>query len=499
MSSLSITGVVATLAIAGWLLRRYLPKLGAITISLAIGIVLLAFSLKYGKNTSLASFTEGSALYRTIFVFISICAFGFFDQGRWRGTKDRYQYFFAFVLGTLVTWILIAFKRSFFEGGLSGDAFFMALGMVCVVIGWKFLFGPWSASIKATVLGTFLFWVIYAILRFKTQDELIATGLATIVAIIPVIIWCRLFLSYHRERFSVVILAFFAGMLSTVPILFYSELMRRGIELNFFVFKIVPLNYSTTAQSFVSGSLRETGTTSIVLVTLVTYLMVGVIEEISKYWVLRHSSKQFFRSIDDALQLSIVVAIGFAFAENLINPTYFVGFVQDYLLRPPTPEWGPFIGSVVGRSVLTNMVHILSTGIIGYYFGLAFFASPLLRQQFMEGKVHPVVQAFHRMLNLKSEDIYSRTQMMLGLFFAIVVHGLFDFTVSLSEVLPGRPDTVGALLGQSPDTFLSAISLVLLPAILYIVGGFWLLVTLFEHKENMKEFGAIVDTQIVVE
>ncbi|MSR67764.1 PrsW family intramembrane metalloprotease [Candidatus Peribacteria bacterium] len=478
----------------------YLPKFGAIAVSVVIAGFLFTLSLKFGKNTSIASLWGSAALYRTIFVFLAICALGLFERGRWHGSKDRYEYFFAFVLGTIVTWILIAFKRSFFETGVQQDPFLMALGITCIVIGWRFLFGPWKASIKATVLGTFLFWVIYAILRFKTREELIATGLASIVAIIPVLVWSKLFLGYHKQRMSIVILAFFAGMLSTVPILFYSELTMRSIQLNFFIFKIVPINYGTSSTDFVSQSVFKSfsGTSSIVLTTLVTYLMVGVIEEISKYWVLRHSSKEFFRSVDDALQLAIVVAIGFAFAENLVNPTYFVGFVRDYLMTPESPEWGSFIGNVIGRSVLTNMVHIVSTGVLGYYFGLAFFASPLIRDQFAQGSTHPIISVIHRMLNIRSEWIYAKTQMALGLFFAIVLHGVFDFTVSLSEVLPGHPTTIGALLGSNQDSFLHNIAITLVPSVLYVVGGFWLLVTLFEWKEDRKDFGAVVETQTFV-
>lgn len=473
---------------------------GAIAVSLVIGGVLFVLSLLYGKNTSLASLTGGAAVYRTAFVFLAIVGFGMFDRMKWHGSKDRYKYFYAFVLGTLVTWILIAFKRAFFETGVGEDPFLMAAGITCIVIGWRFLFGPWSASIKATVLGAFLFWVAYAILRYKEPIELFATAIAAVVALIPVVIWCRLFLAYHRERFGVVLLAFFAGMLSTVPILFYSELSQRGIELNFFLFKIIPLNFGTTSKEFVSGSVFSgaSGITSVVLATLLTYLIVGIIEEISKYWVLRHSSTEFFRSIDDTLQLALVVAIGFAFAENLVNPNYFVGFVENYLILPPSPQWLPFISNVLGRGILTMMVHILSTGVLGYYFGLAFFASPLLRSQFETGKTHPVMLALHRMLGLRTEAIYARTQLMTGLLFSFVLHGLFDFIVTLPDVLPGNPQTVGALLKMDPSSALHAVNIVMLPALLYVVGGFWLLATLFRREEDMKEFGAVLPSQTFV-
>ncbi len=475
----------------------YLPKMGAITVSVVIAGLLFMLSLRYGKNTSLASFTGSSAFLRTLFVFVAIMSLGLFDTMRWHGSKDRYKYFYAFVLSTLVTWILILFKRSFFETGIGHDPFLMALGITCVIIGWKFLFGPWNASIKATVLGTFLFWVSYAILRYETPTHLLATGVAAIIALVPVYIWCRLFLSYHKERLSIVILAFFAGMIATAPILFYNELMLRGIELNFFLFRIVPISFSGSSEQFVADSIFKgtTGATSILLTTLITYLIVGAIEEVSKYWVLRHSSRDFFRSIDDTLQLAIIVAIGFAFAENLVNPTYFVGFVKNYLFESTSPQWGPLIGAVFGRGILTMMVHILSTGVLGYFFGLAFFASPLLRKQFEDGRTHPIIFAIHRMLNLRTETLYARIQMTFGLLSAIVIHGIFNFIVSLPEVLPGNPSTIGALLGMLPDHALSSVSITLIPSLLYVVGGFWLLAMLFGREEDMKEFGAVVETQ----
>ncbi len=478
----------------------YLPTVSAIAIGVAITAVLIGLSLTFGQGGALANLVQSNATKRTVIAFLLIVGFGAFDQWRWKGGKDRYEYFFAFVLGTVVTWILIGFKRALFETGVQQDPFIMALGVVCVVVGWKFLFGPWNANIKATVLGTFVFWIAYAILRHKTPDELLATGIAAICAFVPVIIWCKLFLSYHRQRISVVLLALFAGMLSTVPILFYHELMNRGIELNFFVFKIVPVSFGSAAQQFVTGT-AFTGVGTVpaaVLGTLLTYLIVGFIEEVSKFWVLRHGATQFFRSIDDTLQLAIVVAIGFAFAENLVNPVYFVGFVQNYLLAAGGPQWASFIANVIGRSVLTIMVHILSTGVLGYFFGLAFFSSPLLRDQFAKGNVHPVLQWLHRTLRLKAEVIYSRYKIAQGLVAAIVIHGIFDFIVSLPEILPGNPRTIGALLHLAPTSFLQDISLTMVPAIVYVVGGCWLLLYLFARKEDMKEYGAIMESQTFV-
>lgn len=479
----------------------YLPGTLAIVISALVSAALFYLSLKYGTKTSIHSLFEPAAAVRTTVVFLAVIAFGFFDRLHWKGTSDRFQYFYAFVLGTIVTWILIAFKRTFFETGVAGNPFLMALGVVLVVIGWKFLFSAWRASIKVTVLGTFLFWSSYVLLRAQTQEELIATGIAAVLALLPVAAWCWLFLRYHKTRIANVILAFFAGMLSTIPILFYYQLVGSNVELNFFFFTVTPESFGANAGGFVEafGTGVETGTKYVLLAALVRYALVGVIEELSKFWVLEKSGKLLFRSIDDALQLAIIVALGFAFAENLINPVYFVGFVKDYLLTPESPMWGPLIAGVVGRGALTVMVHVLSTGVLGYFFGLAFFASPLLRDRFERGRLHPILYAVHRMLGIKTETLYARTQLTIGLLLAIVLHGIFDFIVTLPSLLPGNPQTLGAVL--FPDAsggILHAVSITLLPSLFYIVGGFWLLSALFTRSEDMKEFGSVVTTESIV-
>ncbi|MEQ1848971.1 MAG: PrsW family glutamic-type intramembrane protease [Candidatus Peribacteraceae bacterium] len=479
----------------------YLPGTVAIVVSVAVGGVLFFLSLKYGTKTSIQSLFEPSAALRTIVVFLAILALGMFDRLKWTGTNDRMQYFYAFVIGTIVTWVLIAFKRTFFETGIAGNPFLMALGVVLAILGWKFLFSAWKESIKVTVLGTFLFWSAYVILRGQSTAELIATSIAAVLAIIPVILWCWLFLRYHRTRITTVLLAFFAGMLSTVPVIFYYHLTGKDVELNFFFFVIRPENFGFTSGTFVEafGTSASAGVKYVLLAALVRYLLVGVIEEFSKFWVLKKSGTMIFRSIDDAMQLAIIVALGFAFAENLINPVYFVSFVQDYLLTPETPMWGPLLSGVIGRGALTIMVHVLSTGVLGYFFGVALFAPPLLRDRFAHGRLHPLLYAFHRLLGVRTETLFARTQLTIGVLLSIVLHGIFDFIVTLPSLLPGNPQTLGAVL--FPDTtggILHGVSITLLPALFYIVGGFWILTTLFMRSEDMKEFGSVVTTQSIV-
>lgn len=315
----------------------------------------------------------------------------------------------------------------------------------------------------------------------------------------PAGVWCFLFLKYHKERMSSVGLLFLAGILSTVPILFYDTLVRRGVEMQFLLFRIKPESFNQTSHTFVSGQLTSgSQTQSVILATLISFFFVGLIEEVSKYWVLSRSGKQLFASIDDVMQLSIIVAIGFAFAENIINPVYFSSFVREYLLHGSAPDVLGFLSNVLGRSVLTNMVHILSTGVMGYFLGLAIFAGPVLAERHARKKSYRLLAFLHRMLRLKEISIFRVQMLVTGLLSAIVLHGLFNFLVTLPEILPGQPRSVAEMIGPSAPLFLDRVPLLLLPALLYVVGGFWLLTTLFLRSENIAERGHLVAKEVLV-
>jgi hypothetical protein len=212
---------------------------------------------------------------------------------------------------------------------------------------------------------------------------------------------------------------------------------------------------------------------------------------------MKKSGKRFFSSIDDVMQLSIIVAIGFAFAENIINPTYFTGFVRDFLITHD-PNWGGFLGNVMGRAILTNIVHIVSTGVLGYFFGLALFAGPYIQDTHKKGKFLWVADSLHSLLGYPRKLIFRRQMFLIGLTLAIVLHGLFNFLVTFPDILPSHPSTLGDLFGLDAGSLLDFVPLLMIPSLFYVVGGFWLLTDLFYKKENMKERGHLVTTDTFV-
>lgn len=428
-------------------------------------------------------------------VLLTFAVLGCVDlAGRFR--HHPHHWVFGCLLGTILAAGSIRATQVLLQPDIAGNAYVVAVGVVLLAVCWRLLFGPWHTKVKATVLGTFLFWLSLNIFLQETSSQRMIHGIAILVALIPAVLWCMLFLPYHREQLSRVFLMFFAGMMSTAPILFYDTLVRHGVELQFFYFRIVPESFNVTSQSLVMGQLSGGSTVrTTVLSLLLTFLCVGFIEEFSKYWVLRKSGQSVFSSIDDVIQLSIIVAIGFAFAENIISTGYFVSFVKQFVMVP-SPNWSAFFSNVAGRAVLTSMVHIISTGLMGYFLGRALFAESLLAEH--PKRVYLVTDLLHGILGLPKKRVFQMVSFLTGITLAASIHAFANFIVSLPNVLPGNPQTIGQVFQLPAASPLNLVSLMLLPSLLYVVGGFWLLTWLFERKDNEEERGHVIVRDLFV-
>ncbi len=428
-----------------------------------------------------------SSLSRTLIVLLAVALMASVDLVA-RAHHKREHYVFGVLMGTALSVGFIRFVAMLFAGSLMTNAAAMALGVFLLIVAWRVLFGPWEAHVKATVLGTFLFWVLFSMLYRETGQERIAHLIAIGFAIIPALVWCALFLPYHRERLSTVLVMFFSGAAATIPVLFYDALARNHVELQFFVLRIVPESFNTNVQIFFREHPLGLSALGITLLSMfVSFAFVGLLEEGSKYWVLKRNGLPFFTSIDDAIQLAILVAIGFAFAENVTTTGYFYTFVKQYLVATSTPDWAALLGNIAGRSILTSMVHIVSTGLLGYFLGLATFADPLLRDGVASGRRYRLASFLHRVFQIDRTTVFRTQMLLISLPLATFLHALSNFLVSLPETLPGNPRTLGDLLGSAPSSPLHYIAILLLPSLLYVVGGFWLLTTLFGRLENEAE------------
>ena len=273
-----------------------------------------------------------------------------------------------------------------------------------------------------------------------------------IIAIIPAILWLYLFLRKHHENKWLVVLTFIGGMIAAKLILVYQGYWDQTINLIFF--KVDPVDFKRNIEMlFVSSPL---------MALFLSFVGVGVIEEFAKFRIMKFINHNFFKSIDDVIELAIISALGFAFFENIIYFSRHWGELST----------GNFFVFAVMRVTIVTMVHMLCSGILGYYYGMAFFASPVLKIQHMKRKRHPILQFLKRVLHLKKSHVYHDEMIVIGLVLSMVIHGLYDFFLTINISVAGIPLVV-------PIMFL------------YFFGGFWLLNNLLKKKDLNLKLGLV--------
>ena len=83
------------------------------------------------------------------------------------------------------------------------------------------------------------------------------------MALIPAIVWIKIFNKENPEQKSTLIAAFLAGCTSTIPVFFYQKLFTSGGEGNFIFFKAEAVNFQTNlADIFVFDFLGNRGVVS---------------------------------------------------------------------------------------------------------------------------------------------------------------------------------------------------------------------------------------------
>lgn len=219
---------------------------------------------------------------------------------------------------------------------------------------------------------------------------------------------------------------------------------------------VVPLVIYRTLWDFIPGiSLVETfkqfeskAIFTIPLSMILLFITVGIIEEYLKNRVVRGVDKKEITSIDDAIEFSIIAALGFSFAENTF---YFIqvwlNLGTDLLLQV-----------IAFRSIFSSFAHVLFSTLYGYHFGLALFASPMYKQK------KPWLTTFlHKVTRFKADSIYKEEQMFAGLFYAAALHAVFNI-----------------LLGIGYTTFL----------VPFLIIGFIHVIILISSRENHVQYEA---------
>lgn len=264
--------------------------------------------------------------------------------------------------------------------------------------------------------------------------------LAVTLAIVPACAWGYIFYKKQKGQKAMTVKTFIAGATFVAPLLAYKYLWQYFPWLNAFEythpFKDDLIGFSTFGI--------------VPLDVILTFMIVGVIEECTKLWAVKATDKRRICSIDDAIEMCVTAALGFAFAENIL---YFYNIMSA---RGMENILYPF----VFRSLFSTFAHVMFSGILGYYYGLALFADDVLKEKYNQ-KRWPFARWLARIIHCKKQVLFHEEKMAEGLLIAIILHATFNIFLEMSW------------------TFL---------VIPFLTGGYIYLSYLMEKKEDHKVY-----------
>ncbi len=264
-----------------------------------------------------------------------------------------------------------------------------------------------------------------------------------LMASLPAVVWGYIFYKKDPVYAPKAVQTFLLGMSSVLPILLYKWSWDYLPFINIF-------NYTDTFQNdIISSSLLY-----LPLGSVFAFMFVGIIEEYMKHIVVKKADQGFFRNIDDAIEFSIIAALGFAFIENILYFYYIWEYHDTQVL----------LISFVFRSVFSTFAHILFSGIYGYYYGIAYFADPIWAEE-QRAKRHPITNFLHMILHMKRNRVFCHEMATKGLLLAVLLHAFFNIMLEMN------------------------ITFFMIP---FLTSGYMYLSHLFKMKENLKAYGYLV-------
>ena len=311
--------------------------------------------------------------------------------------------------------------------------------------------------------------------------------LFTILSLLPILGWLWFFQKKQPEKRSAVIISFVAGMIAVLPIKLYEKYWNTAIgyfeHINIFTYiaELVDIPSLPRLMAFITihaivalGLFLFTAKMMMLLEvftkdntlelykqkvkkiweapaffivigaicgviayfvstnlsqTIWFFVIVGMLEEFTKHLVLRFTDDEKIKSVDDALEFSIIVALGFVFIENILyfekiwNQS-FTGLV--------------FFSFVILRSSVSAMAHICFSGILGYFYGIARFSNEIYQQTTQKSK-NIAIKYLNQILHLKETTLFHEEKMMEGMILAMTLHAIFNALLEYGKTTIALP------------------------------------------------------------
>jgi protease PrsW len=229
-----------------------------------------------------------------------------------------------------------------------------------------------------------------------------------LLAFIPAVIWLWIWRrrSHGIKAQKYVLLAFILGSFSVLPVLLIGYLWT--------VYPQTDIVY-LIAQTKLPERER----------LLILFVVVAIFEEIAKFLVVLFvdKTKNLVHSIHDAIRFSVVAALGFAFAENILY-FYNVGLSMNL--------YG-FIALFAFRSIVTVCGHLMFSGIFGNYYGISKFSKSFSMHEYWGNTKKLDKRTLTDEMLSKRAVRFRILTIAKGLIIAVVIHASFNFLLETGE------------------------------------------------------------------
>lgn len=234
-----------------------------------------------------------------------------------------------------------------------------------------------------------------------------------ILSITPALAWGYFLLAKSDESRPLMVKAFFWGGVATVPLLIYR-----------FLWNIFPsFNFTKTVGEAAADKVINLGhAITIPLSYIIIFMTIGILEEYLKSFVVRKKiPHKEINCIGDAVEFSVIAALGFAFVENI----FYLGEVYTLLGS------GALIKMFIARALFATFAHMLFSGIFGYYYGLSLFADQNLKTAKKKWDLRLINYLGNKFPILNKLKIVQVEETFLGLIYAASFHAIYNIFLEL--------------------------------------------------------------------
>jgi RsiW-degrading membrane proteinase PrsW (M82 family) len=231
----------------------------------------------------------------------------------------------------------------------------------------------------------------------------------------------------------IAILTTLAGLMTLILSLFKHETLQNiKNSLKDDEFEYVTMSSMIALLIFGERLLEEFFNVTIIHTMIGVIMFLAIIEEYVKHLTVRFIDDKKIKDVDDAITLSIVVGLAFAFIETIL---YAITIGDIAILLP--------------RALLTMSIHVIASGIFGYYYGLARFASPIMKAERKEKKYQIKFKWLHTALRMKKSEVYEEEKTAQGLVMATLFHTIANVLFELNYAFVTVPLIVLGLTALS--------------------------------------------------